>query len=99
MPLAAKKRRFDSAAQEVYLNLWRAYDRLQAVEDELFAGRGLTAQQYNVLRLLRGEHPKALPTLGLARRLVSRAPDITRILDKLERRKLIARQRPAENRR
>ena len=45
--------RFDSLAQEVYLNLWRTYDRLRALEDELFAGYDLTAQQYNVLRLLK----------------------------------------------
>jgi DNA-binding MarR family transcriptional regulator len=92
-------RHFDSLEQEVFLNLWRTYDRLRALEDELFGQYGLTAQQYNVLRLLRGEHPETLPTLALAGRLVSRAPDITRMLDKLEQRGLIARERPADNRR
>src|SRR5436853_5161547 len=89
---AGGSRRFDSLEQEVYLNLWRTYDRLRALEDELFGRHGLTAQQYNVLRLLRGEHPETLPTLALAARLVSRAPDITRMLDKLEQRGLITRQ-------
>ncbi|HYV35743.1 MAG TPA: MarR family transcriptional regulator, partial [Gemmataceae bacterium] len=56
-------------------------------------------QQYNALRLLRGQHPGTMPTLTLADRLVSRAPDITRMLDKLEERGLIERQRLAENRR
>ncbi len=69
------------------------------LEDELFAQFDLTPQQYNVLRLLRAEHPQALPTLTLANRLVSRAPDITRILDKLELRGLIGRDRLPENRR
>jgi DNA-binding MarR family transcriptional regulator len=92
-------RHFDSREQEAFLNLWRTYDRLRALEDELFGRHGLTAQQYNVLRLLRGEHPGTLPTLALAGRLVSRAPDITRMLDKLERRGLVARERPADNRR
>ena len=94
-----RRSRFDSLEQEVFLNLWRTYDRLRALEDELFSGHDLTPQQYNVLRLLRGEHPNALPTLDLAGRLVSRAPDITRMLDKLEQRSLIERNRPAENRR
>lgn len=92
-------RHFDSPEQETFLNLWRTYDRLRALEDALFERFDLTPQQYNVLRLLRGEHPAALPTLGIASRLVTHAPDITRMLDKLETRKLVARERPAENRR
>jgi DNA-binding MarR family transcriptional regulator len=91
--------RFDSPEQEAFLNLWRTYDRLRALEDELFAGFDLTSQQYNVLRLLRAVHPGTLPTLALADRLVSRAPDITRMLDKLGERGLISRERPPENRR
>ena len=94
-----RRRRFDSPQQEAFLNLWRTYDRLRALEDELFARFDLTPQQYNALRLLRGEHPRTLRTLDLAARLVSRAPDITRLVDKLERRRLIERDRPALNRR
>src|SRR5690242_3200766 len=91
--------RFDSPQQEAFLALWRTYDRLRALEDDLFAKFELTPQQYNVLRLLRGSHPEPLPTLALADRLVSRAPDITRILDKLEQRGLLRRERPASDRR
>ena len=83
--------RFESVGEVV--------DRLRAAEDRLFSQFDLTPQQYNALRLLRGEHPAALATLDLARRLVSHAPDITRLLDKLEARALIRRARPAENRR
>jgi DNA-binding MarR family transcriptional regulator len=92
-------RRFDSLEQEVFLNLWRTYDRLRALEEQLFAAYDLTPQQYNVLRLLRAERPRAMATLSIAGRLVSRAPDITRMLDKLEQRGLVRRERPAENRR
>jgi DNA-binding MarR family transcriptional regulator len=92
-------RRFDSLEQEVFLNLWRTYDRLRAFEDELFARFELTPQQYNALRVLRSVHPEKVNTLELASRLVSRAPDITRLLDKLEQRGLIVRDRPVENRR
>jgi DNA-binding MarR family transcriptional regulator len=92
-------RHFDTPEQEAFLNLWRTYDRLRAYEDELFGRWDLTPQQYNALRLLRGSHPHKLATLALAARLVSRAPDITRMLDKLENRGLIERERSAENRR
>lgn len=92
-------RRFDSLEQEVFLNLWRAYDRLHMVEEELFSRFELSPQQYNLLRLMRADYPERVPTLALAQRLVSRAPDITRMLDKLEERGLIERERPPENRR
>lgn len=92
-------RRFDSLEQEAFLGLWRTYDRLRALEDQLFATYDLTPQQYNALRLLRHDHPNPIRTLDLATRLVSRAPDITRLLDKLDQRSLIERDRPADNRR
>src|SRR6516162_2132351 len=98
-PRRARRPHFDSAEQEAYLNLWRTYDRLRMLEDELFGRFGLTAQQYNALRLLRGSHPERLPTLAIAARLVSRAPDITRLIDRLAERGLVARERPADNRR
>jgi DNA-binding MarR family transcriptional regulator len=91
--------RFDSLEQEVFLSVWRTYDRLRALEDDLFRRYDLTPQRYNVLRLLRAEHPRPVQTLTLAQRLVSRAPDITRMLDRLEQRGLIGRERPADNRR
>jgi DNA-binding MarR family transcriptional regulator len=90
---------FDSLEQETFLNLWRTYDRLRALEEELFATYDLTPQQYNVLRLLRGARPRGMATLSIARRLVSRAPDITRMIDKLEQRDLVRRDRPADDRR
>jgi DNA-binding MarR family transcriptional regulator len=95
----ARPAKFDSPEQEVFLSLWRTYDRLRALEDELFARFDLTAQQYNVLRLLKAQHPRTVPTLALADRLISRAPDITRMLDKLEQRGLVTRERLPDNRR
>lgn len=91
--------RFDSLFQEAYLNLWRTYDRLKAIEDELFAQFDLSAQQYNALRLLEASHPATVPTLTLGARLISRAPDMTRMLDRLEERDLVHRERRPENRR
>ncbi len=98
-PALPRASRFDSPHQEAYLNLWRTYDRLRSIEDSVFLRFDLTAQQYNTLRLLRGEFPQTIHTLVLAKRLVSKAPDITRLLDRLEERKLISRERPDDNRR
>jgi DNA-binding MarR family transcriptional regulator len=90
---------FDSLEQEAYLNLWRSYDRLRAIDGALFRSHRITAQQYNVLRILKEVEPEAIPTLELARRLISKAPDITRMLDQLEKLGLILRNRMSTNRR
>lgn len=90
---------FDSPQQEAYLSLWRTYDRLRAVEDELFSRYDLAAQQYNALRLLAAKSPEPMLTSAIGQRLISRAPDITRLLDRLEQRGLVTRNRPADNRR
>ncbi|PQO25152.1 MarR family transcriptional regulator [Blastopirellula marina] len=92
-------RKFDSLEQEVFLNLWRTYDRLKAFEEQVFGNAGLSAQQYNTLRLLKSVYPDSMPTLVLGSRLISRAPDMTRLLDKLEQRGLLSRERRPENRR
>lgn len=94
-----RQRHFDSLEQEVFLNLWRTYDRLKILEEEVFGRIRLSAQQYNALRLLRSVHPAAMPTLELGSRLISRAPDMTRLLDRLEQRALLSRQRRPDNRR
>src|SRR5262249_55231347 len=99
MENSSKTPHFDSLEQETFLNLWRTYDRLRALEETLFDQFELSAQQYNTLRLLRGVHPHSIPTLALGAKLISRAPDMTRLLDKLEARQLVHRERRADNRR
>jgi MarR family transcriptional regulator, organic hydroperoxide resistance regulator len=59
----------------------------------------LSAQQYNALRLLEAVQPGTIPTLTLGNKLISRAPDMTRMLDRLEERGLVHRERRPENRR
>lgn len=90
---------FDSLEQEVFLNLWRTYDCLKVLEDELFSQYGISPQQYNALRLLESASPSGMQTLTLGRKLISRGPDTTRILDRLEKSGWVSRSRPAENRR
>lgn len=90
---------FDSLEQEAYLQLWRTYDRLRELDERVFARHGISAQQYNALRVLRSVAPRPLATAALGARLVSRSPDMTRMLDKLEERGLVRRQRSAASRR
>ena len=81
------------------MSLWRTYDRLKSLEDELFSQFDLSAQQYNTLRLLEAVHPTTIPTSSLGNKLISRAPDMTRLLDRLEDRNLVHRERRSDNRR
>ena len=90
---------FDSTEQRVFLHLWRTYDLLKAVEEECLAGFEVTAQQYNVLRILKSVAPEGLPTMQLGQRMISRGPDMTRMLDRLEGQSLIKRERQQANRR
>ena len=99
VPPSSRKPRLDSLEQEAFLNLWRTYDCLKALEEELFTKFQLSAQQYNALRLLRSVYPGCLQTLALGKLLISRSPDTTRMLDRLEYRHLIIRERRSENRR
>lgn len=93
------KPKFDSLEQEAYLGIWRTYDRLRSHEDALFATWSLTAQQYNVLRLVEAAGSDGLATLTIAARLVSKAPDITRMIDHLEKSQWITRTRSITDRR
>jgi len=91
--------KFDSLEQEAFLQLWRTYDCLKVLEDSLFVQFEISPQQYNVLRLLQIVSPETMQTMELGRRLISRCPDTTRMLDRLEARELVKRSRLPENRR
>ena len=90
---------FDSIEQEAYLQLWRTYDRLREIEERVFAEHQVTAQQYNALRVLKSIRPNRMTTSALGSKLVSRAADMTRLLDKLEVQGWVERARGTENRR
>jgi DNA-binding MarR family transcriptional regulator len=90
---------FDSSEQRVFLHLWRTYDLFKEIEDTCLSQFGLTPQQYNVLRILKAAAPKGMQTMQLGQRMISRGPDMTRMLDRLEAKQLITRERGKENRR
>ena len=90
---------FESSAQEAILALYRTSDVLQRWFSKLIEPHGISLQQYNVLRILRGAGKAGTPTLEIADRMVEQTPGITRLLDKLERKKLVQRERCPEDRR
>ncbi|MGB0717099.1 MAG: MarR family winged helix-turn-helix transcriptional regulator, partial [Phycisphaerae bacterium] len=93
-----KRLAFESGEQEAYLNVLRTADRLHADFVALFKSHGLTDAQYNVLRILRG-HGERVPTRRVGRELVTREPDITRLVDRLEKADLVTRERCDQDRR
>ncbi len=74
-------------------------DSLSQEAEQLIKAAGLTSAQYNVLRILRGAQPDGLLCRGISERMISRDPDITRLLDRMESHKLILRERQTEDRR
>ena len=90
---------FPSAEEELFLSLARTADVLGRKLSDFLKEQGLSPAQYNVLRILRGAGPDGLPCGEISMRMVTRDPDITRLLDRLEHRKLVARARHAGDRR
>ena len=78
--------------EAVYLELLRTTDMLSRGVAQLLKSHDLSATQYNVLRILRGA-PDGLLCGEIANRMITRDPDVTRLLDRLEKRKLIERHR------
>ena len=94
-----QQRRFQSVAQEALLSLIVAAEQIEQRSSAVLERHGLTTDQYNVLRILRGVHPGGHPRCEVARRMIHRAPDVTRMLDRLERQGLIGRGRDPDDRR
>jgi DNA-binding MarR family transcriptional regulator len=74
-------------------------DSFGAQAEEVVKTAGLTAAQYNVLRILRGAGRAGLACREIGERMISRDPDITRLLDRMEKRNLITRERQSDDRR
>jgi DNA-binding MarR family transcriptional regulator len=98
-PAAEKKQKFTPCAEEIaYLDLLRTTDMLSRNLAYLIKSEELSPNQYNVLRILRGA-PEGLPCGEIGNRMITRDPDITRLLDRLEKRSLISRCRETKDRR
>jgi DNA-binding MarR family transcriptional regulator len=92
-------RPFASAAQEAAVSLMRTADLIRRTVAVVVEAQGITPQQFNVLRILRGAGERGLPTLEIAERMIEQTPGITRLIDRLEAKELVARARCTTDRR
>ncbi|MBI3493253.1 MAG: MarR family transcriptional regulator [Acidobacteria bacterium] len=97
-----QNRPFQSTAHEAVVGLMRTADLVRRHMTTVVGPLGLTVQQFNVLRILRGadaEGRDGVPTLEIADRMIERTPGVTRLLDRLEAKDLVRRQRCPKDRR
>jgi len=90
---------FHSSGAEVAVGILRTAALLERHYNQIVTKRGITIQQYNVLRILRGAGARGMPTLVIRDRMIHAAPGITRLLDKLEKAGLARRERTSSDRR
>ncbi len=90
---------FASAEEEAYLSLLRTTSLLERQFEQLFREHDLSESLYNVLRIAAGHGEKGVPTLTIARQLIALVPDVTRLVDRLEKAKLLQRERCEKDRR
>lgn len=90
---------FHSRGQEAYLALLRTADDMRRRVSLVLEPAGVTLQQYNVLRILRGAGEEGLPTLAIGDRMIERTPGVTRLIDRMEERGWVTRVRCTEDRR
>ncbi len=94
-----KQSKFQGPEQEAILNLMVTASYVEDIFTKACLEHGISHQQYNILRILRGVYPEGHPCGEIADRMLSRAPDITRRLDRLVRLGLVQRDRLADDRR
>ena len=94
----SSRRRAARPEEAAFLDLLRTCDLLSRGPAQVLKTEDLSATQYNVLRILRGS-PEGLPCGEIGSRMITRDPDITRLLDRLEKRELISRCRETKDRR
>lgn len=94
-----QSRPFRSESHEAYVTLLRTADDAKRFVGQVLEPEGVTLQQYNVLRILRGAGSDGLPTLSVAERMIERTPGVTRLIDRMERKGWVCRQRCTQDRR
>jgi DNA-binding MarR family transcriptional regulator len=94
-----RQSRFEGPHQEALLNLIVASNYIREQLERTVTDFGITLPQYNVLRILRGIFPEGHPRGEIATRMLDRAPDVTRIIDRLEEKLLVERGRAGADRR
>ena len=94
-----QNRPFVSLEQEVYLSILRTSSVLSYAVDQNFRPFGITPSQYNVLRILRGSGTNGLCRNEISERMVTATPDMSRLLDRMEKAGWVTRERAEDDRR
>jgi DNA-binding MarR family transcriptional regulator len=94
-----KQKKFESTEQEALLNIFVTSNHLKSKIEAASSTVGITAAQYNVLRILKGKYPGGYPRSEIIVRMIDPAPDVTRIIDRLIKQGLVERYTSKEDRR
>lgn len=94
-----KQNNFENEHQEAVLNLFVCANHLKLKASTLIEDYGITFSQYNVLRILKGKYPEGYARCEIIHRMIEPSPDVTRLIDRLEKQKLVERYNSGEDRR
>ncbi len=97
--LAIKQKKFNSESHKLLVNILYTSSWIERIHQRFFKLHGITSQQYNVLRILRGQYPSAASVGIVLDRMIDKASNITRLVDKLAAKKYVSRTENPENRR
>lgn len=92
-----KQKEFENARQEAVINLLVSAGHYRQILNDICSKYNITHDQYNVLRILKGVHPEGHPRREIIDRMIERRPDVTRLLDRLEKRGLVFRTKSEED--
>jgi DNA-binding MarR family transcriptional regulator len=87
-----KQQKFSSAHQKAVINLLYTASWLQSKQQDFFKPYGITAQQFNILRILKGQHPKGISATEIKLRMLDKNSDVSRLLDRLLAKDLISKK-------
>lgn len=87
-----KQNKFRNANQKAIINLIYTVNWLQNIQQEMFKPYGITSQQFNILRILRGQHPEAISATEIKSRMLDKNSDVSRLLDRLVQKNLITKK-------
>ncbi len=94
-----KQSHFESTEQEALLNILVCSNHIKSHIEAVCLKHGITHAQFNVLRILKGKYPKGYPRGDIIGRMVEPAPDVTRLIDRLIKQKLVERFTSDQDRR
>lgn len=89
---AIKQKKFENEYQKLLVNLLYTTGQISSAQSRLLKPYGISIQQYNVLRILRGQHPKSVSVSVVAERMLDKNSNASRLIDKLVKKKLIKRK-------